>query len=137
MADPATIALVVGATASVAGGISAMQQGKAQAKALGQQAERQKEAGELEAARKRREARFLQGAQAARFAKAGVDITGTPLQVMEETAKQQELDAMLLRFGGDIAATRTKSEGELAKRRGTSGLIKGLGSGATILSGIK
>jgi len=137
MADPVTLALI--ATAVTAGGsvLQGVQQagaGRAQAKVARQQATLEQRAATTEERQSRREAERFRSSQLARFGKAGVTLAGTPLGVIEETAEQQELDALLIRFGGKSKSSRALSEGALAKQRGKQALIGGaISAGATLL----
>jgi hypothetical protein len=142
MADPVTlatmakIATVVTAGAQVAGGIQAMQAGKAQAKVSRQKAEAEQRASALEERQHREQARRFRSTQLAKFAKAGVLITGTPLGVLTETAEQQERDALTIRYGGQVRKGKALSEASLAKQRGKQGLVGGgISAAGTILGG--
>jgi len=80
---------------------------------------------EMEAALERREGRKLIGAQLARYAAAGVSTTGTPLLVMEETADEVELSALLLEHQGELEAWSYRSEA--AQKRTEASLTTMLG----------
>lgn len=74
--------------------------------------------------------------QQALYGKAGVDMSGTPLLVMEETAKQGELDALAIRYGGDVAAARARSEANLYKMKSSSAKSTGyMAAGSSLLTG--
>ena len=70
------------------------------------------------------------------YGKSGVDMTGTPLLALEETAAQGEMDALAIRYGGDVAAARQRSEAALLKMQGkvasTSSYFQ---AGSTLLQG--
>lgn len=66
----------------------------------------------------RAEVRRILSTQRALYGKSGVTIEGSPLLVMEDTAKQGELDALAIRYGGDVAAARARSEASLLRMQG-------------------
>ena len=74
--------------------------------------------------------------QRALYGKSGVEIEGSPLLVMEDTAAQGEMDALAIRWGGDVAAARARSEANLMKMQGrTAGRLGAIQAGTTLLSG--
>lgn len=68
--------------------------------------------------RKRAENKRYQGAQRARFAKAGVTEEGSPLEVMAETAALLEMDAQEINRQASINAARIRSGGAETLRQG-------------------
>ncbi len=70
------------------------------------------------------------------YGKSGVDMTGTPLLALEETAAQGEMDALAIRYGGDIEAARQRSEAALLKMQGkTAQTSSYFEAGSTLLQG--
>jgi len=70
-----------------------------------------------------RESARLMGAQRAAYAKSGVDVgSGTPLDVLAETAAESELEALRVRYGYKAARQNQKTAGLTAF---TAGLAKG------------
>jgi hypothetical protein len=133
MAEIAIIATV--AAGQVIQGIQGMQAGRAQAKVAGQKAEAERRSATVAEAAERTRARRFRSAQLARFSKAGVLMTGTPLDVLEETAVQQEKDALAIRYGGEVRSARALSEGRLAKQRGKQAMIGGVTKAASAVAG--
>lgn len=127
----------------VLSGIGAYQEGQFQ-KSVGKFNARQTvidaqitEQNSQEAARRLRLAgRRLQGRQRAAIAKSGFRLEGTPLEVMAESAKNIEMDAINMRIQGQYQAaqlrTQAKFQKDLAKASGQAGLIGAIGS---VLSG--
>ena len=74
--------------------------------------------------------------QRALYGASGVSMEGSPLLVMEDTAAQGELDALAIRYGGEIESARKRSESSLLKMRArdiqTAGYIS---TGSSLLSG--
>lgn len=68
------------------------------------QAEMERQAGLIREQGVRRQTGQLLGEQVTGFAKAGVKTEGTPLQVMMESAKQAELEALTARYTGESRA---------------------------------
>jgi len=80
--------------------------------------------------------RKLLSTQRALYGKSGVDMTGSPLLVMEDTAAKSEIDALAIRHGGDIAAAQQRSAATLSKMRGKNAQTAGyIGAGSSLLSG--
>lgn len=76
------------------------------------------------------------GSQRALYGKAGVEMTGSPLLVMEDTAEQGELDALAIRFGGEVSASQNRSQANLMRMQGRDAMTAGtFTAGATLLQG--
>lgn len=94
----------------------------------------EKTAFEVEAHREK--VRKLLSSQRAAFAVAGVDMEGSPLLVLEDTAAQGELDAKAIQYSGDVEASQKRSQAELYELQGknakTSSYWK---AGSSLLSG--
>jgi hypothetical protein len=77
------------------------------------------------------------GEQAVAYGAGGVDVnTGSPVDVMTSTAAQGRLDAMTLRYGGQIAAQRDTQMGTLSSYTGAEAAAAGdLSAGSTVLTG--
>lgn len=156
--DPGTVLFTVGATevtlgavataASIAGTavsvMSAMNQGAAmqkQAEYNAQVAERQalaaRQAASLEEERHRDKTRKLLSSQRAAIAASGLDLEGSPLAVMEETAAEAELDALLIRHSGNMSELQAKSQAAADRLAGRTARIQGYyGAGASLLNGV-
>lgn len=74
-----------------------------------------------------RKGRRLAGSQRAAFAKAGVKLTGTPLDVLAQTAANAELNAIRAALAFEQDAANLRSAGKIALTKGI------LGAGATLL----
>ena len=68
----------------------------------------------------REEGEALHGAQLASYAKAGVALEGTPLDVLAETARRVELDALMVKYRGQVEERRTLQQREMVVREATS-----------------
>jgi len=136
MADPVTIGLIIAASGAVIGGVQGAAAGRAQAKSAKQQAELERRAATSAERQERERGRRFRSKQLARFSSAGVLTTGTPANVISETAEAQERDALAIRFGGEARRARSLSEAALAKSKGQQALISGVTSaGGTLLGG--
>jgi len=96
----------------------------------------EKQRAEFEEAQHRRRVGRFKGRQQALFAKAGVQLEGSPLLVMEETAAEAELEALAIRRGGEIKASRFMAEAGLrqytGKQKKRTAYIR---AGASLLTG--
>ncbi len=142
MCEPitASMALMAVSTAASAGGAiySGIKQEEAaeySAKVAEQNAEASLKKAAYDEEAQREKVKRLLSTQRAAYGKSGVDLTGSPLLVLEDTAAQGELDALAIRYGGEIEAGQQKSKAELYRLQGqtakTEGFIK---AGTTILS---
>lgn len=133
---------LIGAAAGTAGGISQAQaankQGDFQAKVAAQQAEQER----LAASEQERDYRKAQSARLAQIraslGASGTDIsTGTPLLALADFAGETERNALRIRSGGDIRASRLDQQGSLYRTAGKNAQSAGYGrAGASLLSGI-
>ena len=90
----------------------------------------------LEAERHRDKIRRLKSSQIASYAKSGVKLEGSPLEVLADTAAQADLDEMIIKHGGQVEANAYERKGMFARRAGksaeTAGYIK---AGSSLLAG--
>lgn len=86
--------------------------------------------------RHRDQLKKLMSSQRSLYGKSGVDMSGSPLLVMEDTAAEGELDALAIRYGGNVEAAQQRSAANLYRMQGgaaaTSGYIQ---AGSTLLQG--
>lgn len=103
----------------------------------------EKEATRAEAKQHARKAKMFQARQRALIGASGVNIEGSPLLVMEDTAEQLKLEEIDILKRGQRKASRFESQsildmsmGSMAKKRGKAGLQAGKTAAAgSILSG--
>lgn len=99
-------------------------------------AEAAKQTAEYEARQKRKETERLLSRQKALYGKAGVALEGSPLLMMEETAAEGELDALMIERTGKLYEQRYMSEAALSRMRGGATRRAGYyGAGSTLLTG--
>lgn len=93
------------------------------------------QAGALEVSRQRTQVERLIGSQRAITAGSGIELTGSALDIMINTAAEGELDAQILEYNTKIQASRFRSQSardlELAGASRVSGVLK---AGSTILT---
>jgi hypothetical protein len=124
---------VVAAAGTTMSAISASNAAKYNADVAEQNAIAERNRAQYEENAHRRNVQKLLSAQRALYGKANVEMEGSPLLVMEDTAGQGELDALAIRFGGDIAAAKQRSAANLARMQGSSALTSGYVSAGTSL----
>lgn len=119
----ATAALGVMAAGSIVSGIQKGKIAKYNAKVSEQAAISAEKKAEFDETAHRERVRKALSTQRTRIAKSGIDITGSPLLAVEESAAAGELDALAIRFGGDVESARLRSQaagerfaGKAAKR---------------------
>lgn len=130
-------AAVIAAGAAVHQGVQASKAAKTQAKVQRQQAKRSRqEAASAEDDFRRQQSRVLAARRAALGA-SGVDpSTGSPLLVSEDFAGETELQALRIRSGGELRATRLEQQAGLTRFAGRTARTQSfLRGGSLLLSG--
>ncbi len=138
----ATEMLSIGGAAVSA--IGAIQQGNAAQAASNYNAARMEQNAAIEREQanqreeaKRRETRLLLGAQRAAFAQSGGGMGGSAADVMQQSAINAELDALTLRYEGEMRARGMESEAAAERFSNRQSQQSGLLTGAaSVLSGI-
>lgn len=131
------VATVASAVGSIVQGRAVQKQDESQAKISEQQAERDRQvAGEQEGdfrARQRRAAAAVRAAGGAR----GVDISvGSPLLTAEDFSRETTRQALRIREGGEIRATRLEQQADLLRDRGRAAATSGfISAGSSLLRG--
>lgn len=126
----ATIVAIAAIGAAGVGAVSSIQQGRA-AKRVGEQnAQLALGRAKLEEARFRRDQRRRLGRIRAGIGARGITVEGSPLALLADQAAEIEEDALLIRFGGDVAAAEARTRGSFAKAAGISRGLSLLGTAA-------
>jgi len=140
MADPLTIGiLALGGTGlglqmkgQHEAGKAAVAQAKSQAalqeynaKLAEREAVETQEAAAYEESKHRKGGERLKASQRVAYAKAGVTPEGSPLEKMEQTASELEMDALMIRRGGELGYQRYTAEAGLQRMAGRSALLRG------------
>ncbi len=129
-------AIIAGGTVTV---VSQIQQGRAAAaqgaaaQAIAQrnallaerQAEEERVAAAAEALRQEREGKALKGRQRALFAKSGVELRGSPLSVIVETAENLEADRLTILREGAIRAGTAQAQAGIFRAGGVAAKARG------------
>lgn len=143
MYEPTTltaIAIAAGTAISAYGSYASGRAQKKQAEANAQIAEADAKAAEQKAKYDedlhRQRVRKILSSQRAAIGSSGVSVEGSPLLALEETAREGELDALAIRYGGDVSASRSRSEAALSRQEGRSAQRAGyIQAGSTLLTG--
>lgn len=138
--DPTTLLMVASSVMSAAGSIQQGNSAKAAAEYNARVAEnnaitaRQQAAAQEE--QHRRLARRQLGQMRAAYGASGVTMEGSPLDILAQSAKDAELDALNIRYGGELKAQGLESEAVLERYRGKSAQRAGyMGAATGLLSG--
>ena len=139
----AAIAIIglIGTAISAAGTfMSAQQQSEAtdyNADVANQNAQMAEDKAAYDAKMHNQEVRRILATQRALYGKSGVSSeSGSPLLVMDDTVKQGAMDALAIRYGGDVAAAQERSKANLYKMQGKNIMTAGaIGAGTTLLAG--
>lgn len=154
MADPITIMTIASSAMQAVGAIqqgnAAMAQARAQQNAANYNAQVKRNQATIESQQanareeqQRRAARGLLGKQRAAITQAGIGLGGSALDIEEQSAIRAELDALTIRYEGDIkskgllaSAAQDTYEGEVALVAGKNAQKAAyISAGASILSG--
>lgn len=124
MGDPITTTLLVASTATRA--IGSYQQGRAAESAANYNATIERARGKAEARRVRRTGEFQQGEIRANVGKAGVRLSGSALDALQEAIEVNEQDALMTEFNAREREYMIRREGRMAKRQGNIGAASAL-----------
>lgn len=122
------------AAGAVAGGIQANQTAKYNAKILEEQARAEIGAASSEANSIRRRAAQETGSQIASVAGSGLELTGSPADVIAQNASEMELDAMTALWSGQARATGLNNAARMVRYEGKQAQTAGFISGASSLA---
>lgn len=133
----AAVAAVVGAIGMVQAGNAQKKSADMQATVMGQQADYERQKAARDEEDYRRDASALAAQQRALLGAAGVDTsTGTPLLLQENLAGEAEYQALKIRSGGELAATRMEQQSTIVRYEGKQAQRAAyFGAGATLLGG--
>lgn len=138
---PAAVPLIAGGAVlagagAIYGGYKQKQALEYNAKLAEQSAEQAKvKAAYDEAAHRENVAKFI-SSQRAEYGKSGVEMSGSPLLVIKDTIAKSELDALAIRYGGEIEARQLRSKGAGLRAEGQTARTAGyLGAGSSLLTG--
>lgn len=111
-------------------GIFGMTAADAKAESLRQQAQLVQSESEADIARYSSEARGFKSAQKLAYLKSGVDISGSPLDILDETARVATENINAIRAKGAATAQALRGESANVSASGRLAFLKGLGNAA-------
>ncbi len=89
-----------------------------------------------EEGQRRERARFLLADQRQRMIASGIDLEGSPLEVLSFNAGQYELDALAARYDGQVRSQALQSEADARRYAGRAAQVRGVqGAGLALLQG--
>lgn len=140
MADPVTWVVIGSAALSAAGALSQAASARSAAKYNAAVADRNATVSRQQAAvneqAQRQEAYRAMGRIRAGYGDAGVTRAGSALDVLEDSAANAELDALNIRYKGELAALGYRDEAGLQRSRASSAMTGGVfKAGSALLSG--
>ena len=134
MADPLSILSLVGTGISAFG---SLQEGKQIQQADEYNAQLALEQGEMDVFQIEKEEAGLTSTQKAMYAKAGVTMSGSPLEVMLQSATNYEMDKATAKYNAESKANMYRYEGRVARTQGKFNAIKTLLGGGLKMWGNK
>lgn len=133
----AGISTAISAASSIAGGMAAQNQAKAQQEAYKQQAHASLQAGQYEVDRKNEELGAIMGRQVAATNASGITLDGSPSDAIGSTASQGALDTSMIRWNARRQADQLNYQGQLAAIQGKNAMTGGiLGAAGSIVGGL-
>ena len=137
------IGAIIGIIAALVSAGSAIYSAQQQRKTAQYRAKLAEEAGEevkagteLEVSRHRARTKRLQARQRASYAKSGVKMEGSPLEVLADTQAEADLDEMIIKHGGYVSERGYKRSAMWERRAGKSAQTAGyIRAGSSLLSG--
>ena len=128
-----TLAIAATATGQITQGIQANRAQQFNAAVSRANAQAIRQSAELDIYRQKKAARKFKGAQIAGYAKAGVRLEGSPLEVLLDSASEAELDMMITDYNARVGIAQTEAEAKQYKRAGKTALMQGLFAGGKTL----
>lgn len=109
---------------------------RAQARAYEADAETSEQATALDVERYRKTAESALSSMRASYAKSGVELSsGSPLEVMAESAGQAELDAKIIQWQGDVQAINLRNQARMTRYQARNSFVSDLlGLGGSLLA---
>lgn len=127
----------VSAATAVAGGVSASRANSYNAKVLSQRAELARSAYNQREEQQRRTNRFAEGKRLAAIAESGFGDTGSNLATERQSEVLQELDALNIRYQGQLEASGLDSQAELESYNArTNRQMAYISAGSRLLAGV-
>jgi len=125
---------VAGAAGSIQQGFAAREMAEYNARAAEANAQAARQQAALDEAMSRKKSSLAIGAIRARAAANAGDIGGSALDILADSAEQAELEALVLRYGGEVKARAAESEARLQRLRGRNAVMEGFtGAGTALL----
>ena len=125
---------VIAAGMSVVSAISGAQQQKQAAKynekVANQQAQSARDVAAANAGAQRKRSAKTIGTMQAQYAASGVSVEGSPLDVLEQSARDAELDYQNILYGGELSALGHQNTANLERSRGKNAMASGYASAA-------
>ncbi len=138
-----TVGQAIGLGGTALSAIGQIQSGKEQSKwnqynaaVARRDAEASQRTANYNAIQKRKEGEGLLAKQRALYAGAGVEMSGSPLEVMAGTIVENEMDALMIEWEGKERSNRYREEATLSTLQGKSAKRAGYwGAGSSLLTG--
>lgn len=125
----------LGAIGSIQQGFASRQQAEYNAQVAEQNAAAARAQAALDESTSRKKSSMVLGAIRARAAANTGDVSGSALDVLADSASEAELEALTLRYQGEVKARQMESEAAIERRRGKNAILEGfVGAGTRLLT---
>lgn len=131
------IGAVISGIGSVVGGVMQAQQAQQQAAIYDRQAAAERAQAAYNAGRQQDKSIALMSRQRASYLAAGVAIdSGTPMDIIEDTARETSLDVQAIKYNGEIKAQNFEMQADLFRTKADSAMVGGIFGGiAPVIKG--
>lgn len=130
-----TVGPIVQGVGQIIGGVQADRAAQFNADVSMANAQAIRQSAEFDIGRQRREAKRLKSKQIAGYAKAGVRLEGSPLEVLLSSASEAEFDAMIIDYNARVGMAQAETQARQYRRAGKTALWQGIFGGTkTLLS---
>jgi hypothetical protein len=127
---------LVSAVGSIASGAAQQSAANAQASAYERQAYNERQAALYNASRQREKAVELIAQQRVGFLDTGISLMGTPMNILEDTTTETEMDVAAIKYNGEIKAQNFEMQADIYRMKGENAMMGGLiGSIAPVIKG--
>ncbi len=132
----AAIAAIIGAAGTISSADSQRRMANYNADLAAQQASQKRKEAAFRAEREAEKNEALKARQRLAFNLAGVTPEGTPTDLLMDTTRKMELDALAIRYGGESSGVALETQAQLSRMQGNAAQSAGWwGAGSSLLSG--
>lgn len=132
----AAVGTAISAVSAISGGMAARDSAKYNAQVAENNAIASRQQAAANAEQQQRQARLQIGQMEANYSASGVSLEGSPLEILEQSARNSEMDRLNIIYGGELRASGYGNEASLNRSRASNAMTTGyLKAGSALMSG--